>query len=294
MASPIVLTAVCILAFVTWNTGSHVWLRVGAAMWAFLIIIPIVIRKFFPPPDRAYEVPEDELPEAWKAREELDRKEERKVRSLLERLKNGSDTDRLKILTDGVVAIAVTILALQLRPPQVTGEITDDELVENFHSVPWWTYLVTFVLISLFWRGHVRIFTSIRGADPVMIWLNLLFLMFIAFLPMTAALLAQAPDTTTTAFYLLVMFFAGISMAVLGQYGSRAKGLEVAVGSERERFVSSMRSITAACAFLVALILVVAFNAPILSNVVWVIFILAGQWGRWLLRKDHSPTADHG
>ena len=286
MASPIVLALASVLAYVGWQTGSHMWLRIGAALWALLIVIPLVLRHFYPPPDKAYEFPEDELPDVWKSRDELDAERSRKVRSSLERLRNGSDTDRIKILTDGVVAIAVTILALQLRPPHVDGELTDEVLVENFQSVPWWTYLVTFVLISLFWRGHVRIFTAIRGADPAMLWLNLLFLMSIAFLPMTAALIAQSPDTTATAFYLLVMFLAGISMAGLGQYGSRAKGLEVALGTERERLVSSMRSITAAFAFLVALILVVVFDAPILSNVVWVIFIVAGQWSRWLLRND--------
>ncbi len=291
MASPIVLAGTSVLAYVGWQTGNQTWMRIGGVLWALLIIIPIVLRWIYPPPDKAYEFPEEDLPDVWKTRDELDTEQARKVRSSLERLRNGSDTDRIKILTDGVVAIAVTILALQLRPPQVQGELTDEVLVENFQSVPWWTYLVTFVLISLFWRGHVRIFTAIRGADPVLLWLNLIFLMFIAFLPMTAALIGQAPDTTSTAFYLLVMFIAGVSMAAMGQYGSRAKGLEVAVGSERERFVSSMRSITAAFAFLFALILVVAFDEPILSNVVWVIFIFAGQWARWLLRNDDKVAA---
>lgn len=293
LASPIVLAIACVFTIISWNTGSHSWLRVAGGMWSLLIVLPLILRWRYPAPDRAYKVPKDKLPDVWKTREEADQDQTRRVRSALERLRNGSDTDRLKVLTDGVVAIAVTILALQLRPPAAGTELSDDVLIENFHSVPWWTYLVTFVLISLFWRGHVRNFTGILGANPVMLWLNLLFLMFIAFLPITAALLGRAPDTTTTVFYLLVMFLAGTSMAVMAQYGSRAKGLEVLVGSKRERLVRTTRSLTAGLAFLVALVLVLAFNQPLLSNTVWVILIINGLLGRYLLRNEPKAATAH-
>ena len=101
-----------------------------------------------------------------------------------------------------MVAIAVTILALQLRPPPTTEAINDETILENLYAVPAWTYFVTFVLISLFWRGHVRIFTYLQGADPVVLWLNLFFLMFMSFLPTAAAISAARPRNYCAGFLL--------------------------------------------------------------------------------------------
>lgn len=284
-ASPIVLLLASALATLSWLKDSSIALQFAAGMWALLIVLPLVLRHFWPTPDRAYEVDIDTLSPQWQSLEETAAEETHRIRGLLARLRNGSDTDRLIVLTDGVVAIAVTILALQLRPPTPDETITNEVLLENLKDAPTWTYIVTFVLISLFWRGHVRIFSSLRGADPVVLWLNLLFLMFISFLPTTAALQARDESTTAVAFYLLMMFFTGAAMAVLGQYGLRAKNLTVTVGNAAERRLGLIRSVTAVTAFLIAFILVVAFNNPALSNVVWVIFIISGRYSAYALRK---------
>lgn len=298
MASPIVLFIATILAIVSWQTGSDVALYLAAVMWLLLIILPIVLRRFFPAPDEAYEVDIDELSQDWQSLEDTEVEETERVRGLLTRMRNGSDTDRIKVLTDGVMAIAVTILALQLRPPPSDETVTNETILENISMVPAWTYFVTFVLISLFWRGHVRIFTLLRGADPVVLWLNLFFLMFISFLPTAAAISAQDQDagsisetTDGLSFYLLMMFLTGAAMAVLAQYGARSRNLTVRIGTPTERMIGTIRSVTAVSAFLIALILVVVFDNPVLSNVIWVIFIASGQFSRYLLRRERREQA---
>lgn len=290
MASPIVLALASGAAAYSWLNKSTTANRIAFAMWTLLIILPIVLRRFFPAPDQAYEVKVAALPETWQSLEETEQEETKRIRGLLARLRNGSDTDRIKVLTDGVVAIAVTILALQLRPPPTTEAINDETILENLYAVPAWTYFVTFVLISLFWRGHVRIFTYLQGADPVVLWLNLFFLMFMSFLPTAAAISAQDQGTTALAFYLLMMFFTGAAMAVLGQYGSRAKNLTVELGTETQRMIATLRAVTAVSAFLIALILVVVFDNPALSNVIWVIFILSGQLSRYLRHREMAQS----
>ena len=289
VASPIVLLIASVLAFVSWQTDSSTVLRLAAGMWALLAILPVVLRRRWPAPQQAYSVPIDTLSGDWRSLEDTAEEEATRIRTLLEKLRNGSDTDRITILTDGILAIAVTILALQLRPPPEDEVITNEVLLENLADVPGTTYLATFVLISLFWRGHVRIFAFLRGADPVVLWLNLFFLMFISFLPTAAALQARDENSTTVSFYLLMMLFTAASLGLLGQYGARAKGLAITVGGGLDRKIATLRSITAIAAFAIAVTAVWVFDMPVLSNLVWVIFVIGGQYSRQLRRKERLP-----
>lgn len=230
-----------------------------------------------------------DLPSDWRSVEDSAADEAHRVRTLLGRLRNGSDTDRILVLTDGVVAIAVTILALQLRPPATDGEITNEVLLQNLASVPAWTYFMTFILISLFWRGHIRIFTFLKGADPVVLWLNLIFLMFISFLPAAAALQSRDEGTVSESFYLGVMALAATALAVLGQYGSRAKNLAIDMESPLDHELARFRAYSTVAAFVIALVCVNVFQAPVWSNVVWVVLIVAGRYSHY--RRNQAPLS---
>jgi uncharacterized membrane protein len=103
----------------------------------------------------------------------------------------GSERDPTRVVafSDGVVAIAVTLLVLEIRPPQDTRH-----LVHGLATL-WPSYLaysVTFMLIGQVWANHHVMFDQIRTADRVVLFLNTLLLMDIAFMPFTASVLAQA------------------------------------------------------------------------------------------------------
>ena len=74
-------------------------------------------------------------------------------------------------------------------------------------------------------------------------------------------------------------------MAVLAQYGARSRNLTVRIGTPTERMIGTIRSSDGGIAFLIALILVVVFDNPVLSNVIWVILVASGQFSRYLLRQ---------
>jgi uncharacterized membrane protein len=99
------------------------------------------------------------------------------------------DPTRLVAFTDGVIAIAVTLLVLEIRPPHDTRHL--------WHGLAtlWPSYLayaVTFLLIGQIWVNHHVMFDHIRNADRVVLFLNTLLLMDIAFLPFAASVLAEA------------------------------------------------------------------------------------------------------
>jgi uncharacterized membrane protein len=99
------------------------------------------------------------------------------------------DPARIVAFSDGVIAIAVTLLVLEIRPPEDSGHLLQG-LVALWPS--YLAYVVTFMLIGQIWANHHVMFDHIRSVDRVVLFLNTVLLMDIAFLPFAASVLAQA------------------------------------------------------------------------------------------------------
>jgi uncharacterized membrane protein len=123
---------------------------------------------------------------------------------------------RLVGFSDGVVAIAITLLIL----PLVDAASDYDGDVGKFvveHMGKLLLFLLSFAVIGNFWTVHHRMWEQITGYTPALLWLNLLWLLSIVFLPFPTALLASSPggDRASYALYvgtLLVTTAAGLLM----------------------------------------------------------------------------------
>jgi len=96
--------------------------------------------------------------------------------------------ERLVFFSDAVVAIAITLLALELPVPQ--GVTNHDWLAsarQNFDQ--YLAFVISFLVISAYWRGHHRVFRYLRNADPI-VGLNLLWLFFIVITPFVTKVLS--------------------------------------------------------------------------------------------------------
>jgi len=102
------------------------------------------------------------------------------------------DLVRLKALTDGVYAIALTLLVLEIRIPENTlvGELPNT-LVELAPRVL--IYLISFFVIGGAWGSHQRMFSQIRRGDGLLVWFNFLSLLFVTLVPASAALVGRFP-----------------------------------------------------------------------------------------------------
>lgn len=272
-----VLLLATILAALGWQLDSSLFRDGAISLWVLLILLPLLLRLKWPTPNRAVDISEDKLGPEWDSLEETEAEQASRVRSTLERIRNGSDSDRLKVLTDGVVAIAVTILALQLTPPAPDDAQTNEELLENLFSVPWWTYLSTFFLICLFWGGHVRIFRAVIGVNSILLWLNLFFLMFVSFLPTTAALMSHDDAIPAVQLYLATFFGVAASMAAMSTYSAYSKRLMIIIGLPYQQKVRTFRSVMLVSSFLIALIIVTVTQDGWWSNLVWILLIFTGR-----------------
>ena len=104
------------------------------------------------------------------------------------------EMNRLNNLSDGVFAIALTLLAFDLRLPEGVsiGDLPNNllELAPKFI-----VYLISFVVIGGAWGAHQRMLNQIKRGDGLLVWFNLFCLLFVGLLPASAALLGRYPNT---------------------------------------------------------------------------------------------------
>ncbi len=100
--------------------------------------------------------------------------------------------NRLEALTDGVFAIVMTLLVLGLGVPVFKGSSMHQEFTQLLEMWPKFaSYFVTFLVLGFIWSVHHRQFSVFKRSDSVLIWLNIIFLMFISLLPFSTSLLAE-------------------------------------------------------------------------------------------------------
>lgn len=102
---------------------------------------------------------------------------------------------RIEALTDGIFAVAMTLLVLDLRLPEARG--LDDAglrsaLVALLPKLE--SYVISFLVLCVFWLGHHRLMHLVRGVDHLFLWRNLLFILFITFVPFTTSLMGEHRD----------------------------------------------------------------------------------------------------
>ncbi len=129
-------------------------------------------------------------------------------------------TFRIETLEDGVFAIAMTLLVLNLKIP----ETTDQSLL--FSIVKIWPNLLTFfgsfLLLGVYWFGHRTALHYIKNADHVFHWLGILLLMFVSIVPFSASMIANYyHDQVAIILYGLNLITISVTMYWQWSYATR-------------------------------------------------------------------------
>src|SRR5438552_9714191 len=120
-----------------------------------------------------------------------------------------SQTGRVEAFSDGVMAIAITLLVLDLKVPSDSETRDAGSLIAalGYHWPSYLAYLAAFLTIGIIWLNHRAFVDKVRRFDSRLHWLNLALLLGIATLPFPTALLAAylaeggAPASTAAAVY---------------------------------------------------------------------------------------------
>lgn len=100
---------------------------------------------------------------------------------------------RIETLTDGLFAIVMTILVLELTVPIISeGDIEHELIEELYHMWPvFFSYMTSFVLLGFIWMNHDTQFHYIKRVDQGLLWIAILYLMVIAMIPFTTSLIGE-------------------------------------------------------------------------------------------------------
>ena len=126
--------------------------------------------------------------------------------------RSGSRTgvERLVGFSDGVFAIAITLLVLSIEIPSGTDSAFRVISAERTDVL---TYVISFLVIGKYWIEHHHMFERVVRQDDRLLWLNLLFLLCIAFVPFPTALLGDTISTATVSVYAFTLVLTDLLAA---------------------------------------------------------------------------------
>jgi uncharacterized membrane protein len=182
--------------------------------------------------------------------------------------------ERLIFFSDAVFAIAITLLALEIRLPVDAGDLSNGALLQQLLSIgpKYLSYIISFLVIGNFWIWHHVRFRQIVRYDRRLFLLNLLLLMSVAFIPFPTEVISENGNLTATIFYAITIAITGLLAFLLWVYASHGHRLTASIETaQSHRYM--MNSLITPVVFLASIGL--AFIHPDLAKYSWILTALA-------------------
>ena len=185
--------------------------------------------------------------------------------------KNERETGRMISFSDAIFAFAITLLAFNLKVPDVPHSLANAELAQWMVALlpQLSVYIFSFIIVGIYWISHHQIFERIARRDTILTWLNLFFLLLVSLIPLPAAVLVEYGDTfEAVALYASFMALCSIMLTAIWVYASRGRKCVDKSISESEIQARTYNGLASAAVFILS-IPVAAFS-PLLAEIVWI------------------------
>jgi uncharacterized membrane protein len=132
------------------------------------------------------------------------------------------EKDRLLAFSDGVIAVIITIMVLELKAPHEASFGALAEAAPVFLS-----YVLSFVYVAIYWNNHHHFFHLVRRVNGAMLWANLHLLFWLSLIPFATSWMGEYPASTVpTAVYGAVLLMSGIAWNVMQTVIIRTQGAD--------------------------------------------------------------------
>ena len=164
------------------------------------------------------------------------------------------DPERVKAFTDGVFAIIITILVLEISvPPNLSDQSLAEALDELRPEMTAW--VISFLITGMYWVWHRDLFNQVRAVNRDVVWLNLLFMLPAALIPFGASVLGEYPGVPLALHaYGVVLIAASVMRWVLYAYVTRRPELLFAPLSDRQRRIGGLLAGAPIAIYLLAMV----------------------------------------
>ncbi|NYB52041.1 MAG: DUF1211 domain-containing protein [Methanobacteriaceae archaeon] len=196
-------------------------------------------------------------------------------------------SNRLEALTDGIFAIAMTIVVVTIEIP--IGPIHTAELFLQTTSeiIPKLTvYFLSFLLLAVFWVDH-HMFYLVKKIDFTILWINIFWLMFIALLPLSTSIIAQFPQhQIAQLIFDFNLLFIGLFFYLIWRYSATSK----LIPKEVEPYYPYIKRSLLIMPMIILVAILLSFISPQWSMVILFLIpflFIAGRkiWSRGVVKK---------
>jgi uncharacterized membrane protein len=206
-------------------------------------------------------------------------------------MESGTSLERMVFFSDAVFAIALTLLALDLKLPEgIAAAQLDGALIDALPEL--FAYALSFVIIAKTWLLHHSDFALIRRFNPTLAWMNLALLFFIAMLPAPTSVLSEYGDDPTP--WPSVLYAANIGaiyllLAGIWSYARHAKLMDPDMAAHVHRRIFTVRMAVPAV-FLLSIPAAFALNAY--TPLLWLLLLPASWLSRWMHSRSQPRPQD--
>ncbi len=176
------------------------------------------------------------------------------------------DLGRFGAFSDGVLAIAITLLVLNLRLPDVDGSKLPSALLHLWPDLL--SYALSFAVVGRFWFVHHRIFSVLGAIDGTLVTVNLVFLALAALMPFASEVLARYGDepAAVMAYGAVIALGSWTSWAMVNL--AKRRGLVEPSRAEASRHFGTRRALV--LPGILGLSIPVALLSPLAAEVMWI------------------------
>ena len=206
-----------------------------------------------------------------------------------QRFEREHDPGRVLALTDGVVAIIITLLVLEIHVPELSEGQSLKEAMEEVRP-SFFAFFISFVVVAISWAGHRDLFVLIRRTDRLLVWLNVLYLLPLSIIPFGASMLARYEnDAIALQMYGALLLAVAATRLGIWWYATGRPHLLYEPIDAPSRRAGVWIVVGPASAYLAAIL--IAEPAPVVSRVIYAVVPAAFFVLVWRLRHAGPPGA---
>ena len=181
----------------------------------------------------------------------------------------GKDRDRIVNFSDGVFAIAITILILDINVPEGLSSAEVSARVLGLWP-EYLGYVISFLVLAIYWQAHHRVFRPIKRYDGTLVWLNFLFLMAICFLPFPTSLLGKyGGEQVSVVVYAADAAVASLLLGAVSWYATSEHRLVTPDLDDEEERIRRLQGLAVPVVFLASI--GISFLSPMAAMYSWLL-----------------------